>query len=83
MNDTPATVLLVEGDPADAGVIQAALTGADEGSFRVEWVTRLPDALELVAREGIDVALLDGMSAEDFRRLLVTGKDEPSERRPG
>jgi len=82
MNDTPATVLLVEGNPADAGVIQAALTGADEGSFRVEWVTRLPDALELVAREGIDVALLDlaltdGQGIETFARVVGAASGAP------
>ncbi len=59
MNDTPATVLLVEDDPADAGLIQAALTGGDEGAFRVERVARLSDALERLGRDDIAVVLLD------------------------
>jgi diguanylate cyclase (GGDEF)-like protein/PAS domain S-box-containing protein len=59
MNGTPTRVLLVEEDPTDAGLIQAALTGVDDDSFRVEWVTRLADALERLSRQGIEVILLD------------------------
>jgi diguanylate cyclase (GGDEF)-like protein/PAS domain S-box-containing protein len=57
MIDTPITVLLVEDAPADAGLIQAGLAG--DGAFRVEWVTRLADALERLGRAGIDVVMLD------------------------
>ena len=57
MIDTPITVLLVEDAPADAGLIQAGLAG--DGAFRVEWVTRLADALERLGRAGIDVVVLD------------------------
>jgi diguanylate cyclase (GGDEF)-like protein/PAS domain S-box-containing protein len=59
MIDTPITVLLVEDAPADAGLIQAGLAGAGDGAFRVEWVTRLADALERLGRAGIDVVMLD------------------------
>ena len=59
MNTPPTTVLLVEDDPADAGMIQTALASADEHRFRVEWVTRLSDALERLGRDGIEVVLLD------------------------
>ncbi len=59
MNDAPTGVLLVEDDPIAAGLIQAELAGADGSSFRVEWVTRLSDALERLDREGIEVILLD------------------------
>ena len=59
MNDAPTTVLLVENDPADARLIQAALAGTGVSPFRVEWVTRLSDALERLGREGIEVVLLD------------------------
>jgi diguanylate cyclase (GGDEF)-like protein/PAS domain S-box-containing protein len=57
MIDTPITVLLVEDASADAGLIQAGLAG--DGAFRVEWVTRLADALERLGRAGIDVVMLD------------------------
>jgi len=59
MIDAPTTVLLVEDEPADARLIQAGLAGAGDGAFRVEWVTRLADALERLGRAGIDVVMLD------------------------
>lgn len=59
MIDALITVLLVEDEPADASLIQAALAGANDGSFRVEWVTRLAAALERLSRPGIEVVLLD------------------------
>ena len=68
MNSAPTSVLLVEDDPADAGLIQAVLMGVDDGSFRVEWVTRLSDALERLGREGIEVILLD-LTLPDGRGL--------------
>ncbi len=82
MNDTPATVLLVEDDASDARLIQAALTGGDEDLFRVERVTRLSDALERLAREGIDVVLLDltlpdGQGIAGFDRVLGVAPGAP------
>jgi diguanylate cyclase (GGDEF)-like protein/PAS domain S-box-containing protein len=59
MNNALITVLLVEDDPADAGLLQVALANTGDSPFRVEWVTRLADALERLGREGIDVVLLD------------------------
>jgi diguanylate cyclase (GGDEF)-like protein/PAS domain S-box-containing protein len=59
MNATPATVLLVGNEPADAGLIQAELTSVDEGAFRVEWVAWVSGVLERLAGEDIDVVLLD------------------------
>jgi diguanylate cyclase (GGDEF)-like protein/PAS domain S-box-containing protein len=52
-------VLLVEGNGADAELIQQSLAGVGEGSFGVEWVSRLSDALARLGRGGIDVLLLD------------------------
>ena len=59
MNVSPTTVLLIEDDPADAALIQAALGGTGNSLFRVEWVTRLADALERLGREKFEVVLLD------------------------
>lgn len=80
MNAAATTVLLVEDDPADARLIQAALAdsaGGPTGSrpFRVEWVTRLSDALERLNREAIEVVLLDlslpdGQGIEAFDQVL-------------
>lgn len=68
------TVLLAEDDCTDAGSILEALTDAEGGSFRVEWVTCLSDAVDRLARGGIDVVLLgltlpDGEGMEAFDRV--------------
>ena len=59
MNPVSTGVLLIEDDPSDARLIRAALAGVDNGSFRVEWVTRVSAALACLIREGIEVILLD------------------------
>jgi len=75
MIDTPITMLLVEDVPADASLIQAGLAGAKDGSFRVEWVTRLDDALQRLGRAGIEVVMLDltladGQGLEVYDRVF-------------
>lgn len=80
MTAAPTTVLLVEDDPADAELIQEALAGPEDGPFRVEWVTRLADALDRLERERIDVVLLDltlpdGEGIEAFDRVLRAAPD--------
>jgi diguanylate cyclase (GGDEF)-like protein/PAS domain S-box-containing protein len=52
-------VLLIEDDPAVAGVIQEALADASDSPFIVESVRRLSDGLERVRRGGIEAVLLD------------------------
>ena len=59
MNSAPTTVLLVEDDPAEAKLIQEALADAGDRPFRVEWVMRLSDALPRLAKNDIEVVLLD------------------------
>ena len=94
MNDAPTTVLVVEDDAADAGLIQAALASATGLPFRVEWVTCLDAALARLARGGIDVVLLDltlpdtpGLEAFDQvfaaapnALILVLGADDETAR---
>jgi diguanylate cyclase (GGDEF)-like protein/PAS domain S-box-containing protein len=81
MNDAPTTtVLLVEDDPADARLIQAALAGTGDSPFRVEWVTRLSDALERLGRQGFEVVLLDltlpdGQGLEAFDQVFQAAPD--------
>jgi diguanylate cyclase (GGDEF)-like protein/PAS domain S-box-containing protein len=53
------TVLLIEDDPAVAGVIQKALAEASDSPFIVEWVRRLADGLARVSKGGIGAVLLD------------------------
>ena len=59
IKDAPTTVLLVEDEPAEARLIQSRLADAGDGTFRVEWVTQLDDALERLGKTGIDVVILD------------------------
>lgn len=59
MNDAGTTVLLVEDDPADARLIQAALAGAGQGRFQVASVERLVDALAQLRSNRFEVVLLD------------------------
>jgi len=68
MKLAPTTVLLIEDDPADARLIQDALAGTDNSLFRVEWVTRLSDALKRLGSEGYEVVLLD-LSLPDSQGL--------------
>lgn len=59
MNIRLTTVLLIEDNPDDAALIQEALTAAEGSPFRVEWVTRLTDALECLRRDRFEMILLD------------------------
>jgi diguanylate cyclase (GGDEF)-like protein/PAS domain S-box-containing protein len=59
MSDAPTTVLLVEANADDAGLIQGALAGALGGVFSVECVARLSDAIERLREQDIQVVLLD------------------------
>ncbi|OGU24646.1 MAG: diguanylate cyclase [Hydrogenophilales bacterium RIFOXYD1_FULL_62_11] len=68
MKTTPTTVLLIEDDSADAKLIQDALAGAGNSLFRVEWVTRLADALKRLESERFEVVLLD-LSLPDSKGL--------------
>jgi DNA-binding NarL/FixJ family response regulator len=52
-------VLLIEDDPAVAGVIEKALADASDGPFIIEWVRRLSDGLARVSKGGIAAVLLD------------------------
>lgn len=54
-------VLLIEDNPGDARLIKEMLTEAGNISFDLEWKERLSTGLERLAREGIDVVLLDLM----------------------
>ena len=52
-------ILLVEDNPGDARLVREMLAEAGGGSFAVDWVTSLSEALEHLARGGIDLVLLD------------------------
>ncbi len=85
-------VLLVEDEPADAGLVRVALRGSGVGEFALTHVGSLAEALDRVGRGGVDVVLLD-LSLPDsqgfetlraMRRaapalpvLPLTGHDDP------
>jgi diguanylate cyclase (GGDEF)-like protein/PAS domain S-box-containing protein len=78
--DCPTTVLLIEDEPADAKLIQDALASTVDSAFRVEWVTRLSDALERLESERFEVVLLDlslpdGKGLEAFDQVLQAAPD--------
>jgi CheY-like chemotaxis protein len=52
-------ILLVEDNPGDARLVREMLAEAGGWSFAVDWVTSLSEALEHLARGGIDLVLLD------------------------
>ena len=75
MTASTTTVLLVEDDRTDAVLILKALVDPEDGSFEVEWVTCLADALGRLAQGKIDVVLLDltlpdGEGIEAFDRVF-------------
>jgi two-component system, NarL family, sensor histidine kinase UhpB len=59
MNGKSTHILLVEDNPGDARLVREMLAEAGGGSFAVHWVTSLSEALEHLARGGIDLVLLD------------------------
>jgi DNA-binding response OmpR family regulator len=80
MNDIQATVLLIEDEQADAKLIQDALASTVDSAFRVEWVTRLSDALKRLGNEKFEVILLDltlpdGKGLEAFDQVLQAAPD--------
>ena len=54
---TPTRVLLIEDNPGDAELIAISLEGA--GGFQLEVCGRLSEAVERIARNGLDLILLD------------------------
>jgi len=82
VNDFHNKLLLIEGDPADAKVIQAALADVRYGPFDVESVRQLSDAYERLGKEGIgavlvDLFLPDSQGIETFDKLLLAAPHIP------
>jgi two-component system sensor histidine kinase UhpB len=68
MPDTPMKILLIEDNPGDARLIREMLAEAENGSFTLEWVTRLSDGLERLNQGEINLVLLD-LGLPDSRGL--------------
>lgn len=61
MDNKPTRVLIVEDDADEAGIIGSYLTGADDGAgpFALTKAARISTACHLLAREELDVILID------------------------
>ena len=78
----PPKILLMENDPATADQIRAALAGAGNGSFDVEWVRQLSEGLARLSKKEIAAMLLewsppDGHGIETFDKLFTAAPDVP------
>src|ERR1700693_4003859 len=78
----PQKILLVENNPAAADKICAALAAAGSGSFDMEWVRQLSDAVTRLNKGGIDAVLLelslpDSHGIETFDKLFMAAPDVP------
>jgi len=52
-------ILLIEDNPGDARLIREMLSEVKDFSFDLEWCDRLSSGLDCLAREGVEVVLLD------------------------
>jgi CheY-like chemotaxis protein len=78
----PAKILQIENDPATADQIRAALAGAGNGSFDVEWVCQLSVGLARLSKKEIAAILLelswpDSHGIETFDKLFTAAPDVP------
>ncbi len=75
-------ILLVEDNPGDARLVREMLAEAGGDSFAVDWVSSLSEALEHLARGGIDLVLLDlglpdSQGLDTFRRAYEPASHLP------
>jgi diguanylate cyclase (GGDEF)-like protein/PAS domain S-box-containing protein len=75
-------ILLIEGDPADAETIRAALAQANDRAFSVEWVLHLSEGVEQLNTGQVDAVLLDlflpdCQGLETFDQLWRAAPDVP------
>jgi PAS domain S-box-containing protein len=84
----PQTILLIQDDPVDAWIVQAALTNSSDGQFQVEWVRSCSEGLERLAAKGtpksariaavlVELFLPDGQGIETFDRLFFAAPHVP------
>src|ERR1700688_3006296 len=78
----PPKILLVENNPVAADKVCTALAAAGGGSFDVEWVHHLSDAVTRLNKGGIDAVLLelslpDSHGIETFDKLFTAAPDVP------
>src|SRR5580704_13943782 len=74
-------VLLIEDNPGDADLVRLRLVEG-KSDVQVNWVARLPDALESLDRETpslvlLDLNLPDSHGADTFRRIIQKAPNVP------
>lgn len=70
MNDAALHVLLVEDNPDDARLIEAALAHQGGATYQIEKAERLSDALDCLGKSSFDIVLLD-LSLSDGQGIAV------------
>jgi diguanylate cyclase (GGDEF)-like protein/PAS domain S-box-containing protein len=76
-------ILLIENDAIVADAIQSALANSRTGSFDVEWVCQLSDAIARLSKKGIgallvNLSLPDSQGIETFDKLHGIAPDVPA-----
>ena len=82
MTEENIKILLVEDNPADAGLLKASLATANGGKFKIEQAARLREALTRLSSEHFDVLLLDlslpdSMGLDTVESVQKTAKHIP------
>src|SRR5688500_9799931 len=82
MTDEFVSVLLIEDDNVEAGLIRDELLGATRPDVRVDHVQRLAAGVALLEQRRYDVALLDlnlpdGWGAENLHRARAAAPEVP------
>jgi two-component system, sensor histidine kinase len=78
MNATPIRILLFEDNPTDVLLLRERLSEPSPFTFTLEHVSRLRDGLERLAKEPVDVALVDlglpdSQGLDTCRAVLASG----------
>jgi len=87
----PRKILLIQGDPWDAKLVQEALVNSTDGPFQVEWVRSCSEGLERLVDEGkqeqrrtdaiaavlVDLVLPDSHGIDTFDRLFRAAPQIP------
>lgn len=78
----PTRVLLVQHEPENLDQLQSTFEGAKDGSYELEWVEQLSEALQRLSSGGIDVVLLDLKLPDSegpvtFERMYAFAPDVP------
>ena len=77
METTPRRILLIEDNPGDVRLIQELLTESKYGIFTVISARRLSEGLDKLAKETVDLVLLDlNLPKKDGREVLAEIKTD-------